>query len=114
MDINFDSIKDLGATPPSVVIDKVVIQDGKAMELQIGPFQPIKLDHDKTNNDAMTLWYTRCAGDEKVETINVRIRLFLDGHTITFNSYLFDVLGSWSKARDSLCLSLSLIRLHLL
>jgi len=83
MDINFDRIKDLGATPPSVVIDKIVIQDGKAMELQIGPFQPIRLDHDKTNNDAMTLWYTRHAGDEKVEIVNVRIRLFLDGHTVT-------------------------------
>ena len=83
MDINFDHIKDLGATPPSVIIDKVVVKDGAPMELQVGPFSPIRLDHDQANNNAMTLWYTRHVGDEKLETIDVFMRLFLDGHTIT-------------------------------
>ena len=83
MEINFDHIKDLGATPPSVIIDKVVVKDGAPMELQVGPFSPIRLDHDQTNNNVMTLWYTRHVGDEKTETIDVFIRLFLDGHPIT-------------------------------
>ena len=83
MEINFDHIKDLGATPPSVIIDKVVVKDGAPMKLQVGPFSPIRLDHDQTNNNVMTLWYTRHVGDEKLETIDVFMRLFLDGHPIT-------------------------------
>ena len=79
MDIDFNRIREMGDRPEPLVIEKVALEDGTWINVQHGPFQPLKIERDPQNNDAFTLWYT-CTQDPlpEITNLDVQIRLFLD------------------------------------
>lgn len=91
MDINFNRLKEMSGRPEPLVIEKLALEDGAWINVQPGPFQPLKVELDPQNNNAVTLWYTRTQDPlPGIDNLDVQIRLFLDGQIVRadVHSYL--------------------------
>lgn len=94
MDIDFNRIREMSGRPEPLVIEKIALQDGAWINVQHGPFQPLKVERDPQNNNAVTLWYTRTQDPlPQVENLDVQIRLFLDGQAVRADVHSY--LGSY-------------------
>ena len=94
MDIDFNRIREMSGRPEPLVIEKIALQDGAWINVEHGPFQPLKVERDPQNNNAVTLWYTRTQDPlPQVENLDVQIRLFLDGQAVRADVHSY--LGSY-------------------
>ena len=94
MDIDFNRIREMGDRPEPLVIEKIALEDGAWINVQHGPFQPLKIERDPQNNDVMTLWYTRTQDPlPEVTNLDVQIRLFLDYSVVQADVHSY--LGSF-------------------
>tara|TARA_R110000751_G_scaffold11126_1_gene39824 strand:- start:31 stop:528 length:498 start_codon:yes stop_codon:yes gene_type:complete len=79
MDIDFNRIREMSDRPEPLIIEKIALEDGAWLNVQSGPFLPLKIERDPQNSDIMTLWYTRTQDPlPEIAHLDVQIRLFLD------------------------------------